>query len=113
MRFCERENNYKCGVYVTTEYNKDIVMKVLDNLLPVINRNVEVRNNSYEASVRYPNGSIIKIIRANSLSARGHRFHGVIIDSNINPETIYEVLLCCSRPLNLENGIYISFSSLF
>lgn len=105
MMFCEKENNYKCGVYITTEANKDIVMKVLDNLLPVINRNVEVRNSSYEAFVRYPNGNIIRIVRANS-SARGQRFNGVIIDSNINRETIYTVILPCLIPLKLENGIY-------
>lgn len=105
MMFCEKENNYKCGVYITTEANKDIVMKVLDNLLPVINRNVEVRNSSYEAFVRYPNGNIIRIVRANSF-VRGQRFNGIIIDSNINRETIYTVILPCLMPLILENGTY-------
>lgn len=107
MRFCERENNYKCGVYITTEANKDIVMKVIGNLLPVINKNVEVRNNSCESFVRYPNGNMIRIVRANS-SARGQRFNGIIIDSNINQETIHTIILPCLIPLISEDG---SFSS--
>ena len=107
MRFCERYNKYKCGVYITTEANKDIVMKVLDNLFPATNRHMEVVHNSCEAFVRYPNGSIIRIVRADS-SARGQRFNGVIVDSCIDHETIHSVILPCLAPLKLEYGIHNS-----
>lgn len=105
MRFCEKENNYKCGVYAATAAKKDIVVKVIRNLLPAINRHVEVRNNSYETFVIYPNGSIIKIVRANN-SIRGYRWHGVIIDSCIDHETIHTLILPHLMPLNLEHGIW-------
>lgn len=105
MRFCEREYNYKCGIYITTEANKDIVMKVIDNMLPAIGREVEIRNSQCESSVRYPNGNIIRIVRANS-GARGQRFNGVIIDSNVHQECINTIILPCLMPLKLEDGTY-------
>ena len=105
MHFCEREHNYKCGVYITTEDNRDIVMKVINNLLPVVGREVEIRNNSCESFIRYPNGNMIRIVRANS-SARGQRFNGVIIDSNIHQEVINTIILPCLTPLRLANGMY-------
>lgn len=105
MGFCETERNYRCGVYITTEVNKDIVMKVLNNLLTITNGNVEVRNNSYESFIRYSNGNMIRILQANS-SVRGQRYNGIIIDSNINQETIDTIILPCLIPLRLENGTY-------
>lgn len=110
MNFCEMKNNYRCGIYITTEANKDIVMKVIDNLLPAINRNVEVRNNQCESLVKYPNGSIIRILRANN-NARAQRFNGAIIDSNIyhiNQEIINMIILPCLIPLKSETGVCIA-----
>ena len=105
MRFCERKYNYKCGVYITTEVNKDIVMKVLNNLFPSVGREVEIRNNNCESFVRYPNGNMIRIVRANS-GARGQRFNGVVIDSNIKQEVIDTIISPCLMPLRLENNMY-------
>lgn len=110
MRFCEREYNYKCGIYITTETNKDIVMKVIDNMLPAIGREVEIRNSQCESSVRYPNGNIIRIVRANS-GARGQRFNGVIIDSNVHQECINTIILPCLLPLKLEDGTYSRYDN--
>lgn len=110
MRFCEREYNYKCGVYITTETNKNIVMKVLNNLFPVVGREVEIRNNNCEAFVRYPNGNMIRIVRANS-GARGQRFNGVIIDSNVPQECINTIILPCLMPLKLEDGTYSKYDN--
>lgn len=108
--FCERERNYKCGVYITTEENKYIVMKVIDNILPSIGREVEIRNSQCESFVRYPNGNIIRIVRANS-GARGHRFNGVIIDSNVPQECINTIILPCLMPLKLEDGTYSRYDN--
>ena len=105
MRFCEREYNYKCGIYITTEVNKDIVMKVINNLLPIINREVEVRNNNCESLIKYPNGNLIRIVRANN-TARGQRFNGIIVDSNVRKEVIDTVILPHLIPLRLENNMY-------
>lgn len=110
MRFCGREHNYKCGVYITTEANKDIVMKVLNNLFPVVGREVEIRNNQCESFVRYPNGNMIRIVRANS-GARRQRFNGVIIDSNISQECINTIILPCLIPLRLEDGTYSKYDN--
>lgn len=107
MRFCEREHNYKCGVYITTEVNKDIVMKVINNLLPIINREVKVRNNNCESLIKYPNGNLIRIVRANN-TARGQRFNGIIVDSNVRKEVIDTVILPHLMPLRLENNKYDS-----
>ena len=110
MRFCEREYNYKCGIYITTEANKDIVMKVIDNMLPAIGREVEIRNSQCESFIRYPNGNMIRIVRANS-GARGQRFNGVIIDSNVHQECINTIILPCLMPLKLEDGTYSRYDN--
>lgn len=110
MKFCEREHNYKCGVYITTEANKDIVMKVIDNMLPAIGREVEIRNSQCESFIRYPNGNMIRIVRANS-GARGQRFNGVIIDSNVHQECINTIILPCLMPLKLEDGTYSRYDN--
>lgn len=110
IHFCEREHNYKCGVYITTEANKDIVMKVLNNLFPVVGREVEIRNNNCEAFVKYPNGNMIRIVRANS-GARGQRFNGVIIDSNVSQECVNTIILPCLMPLKLEDGTYSKYDN--
>ena len=110
MRFCEREYNYKCGIYITTEANKDIVMKVIDNMLPAIGREVEIRNSQCESFIRYPNGNMIRVVRANS-GARGQRFNGVIIDSNVHQECINTIILPCLMPLKLEDGTYSKYDN--
>ena len=110
MRFCEREYNYKCGIYITTELNRDIVMKAIDNMLPAIGREVEIRNNQCESFIRYPNGNMIRIVRANS-GARGQRFNGVIIDSNVPQECINTIILPCLMPLKLEDGTYSRYDN--
>lgn len=109
MRFCEEERNYKCGIYITTEANKEIVMKVIGNLLPIYNREVEIRNNHYESFIKYPNGNLIRIVRANnSNSARGQRFNGMIVDYNISKEIIDTVILPHLMPLRIGENMYDS-----
>lgn len=105
MRFCEEEHNYKCGIYITTEVNKEIVMKVIDNLLPIYNREVEIRNNHCESFIKYPNGNLIRIVRANN-SARGQRFNGMIVDYNISKEIIDTVILPHLMPLRIGENMY-------
>lgn len=107
MRFCEEEHNYKCGIYITTETNKEIVMKVIDNLLPVRNREVEIRNNHCESFIKYPNGNLIRIVRANN-SAKGQRFNGMIVDYNISKEIINTIILPHLMPLRIGENMYDS-----
>lgn len=105
--FCEGEYNYRCGVYVATEENKDIVMKIFNDLYPLRDREIEVRNNNHESFIGYPNGNVIRIMQPSS-SVRGQRFNGVIIDSNINQEVINTIILPHLMPLRLINGMYDS-----
>lgn len=107
MRFCEKENIYDCGIYVTTEAKKEIVMNVIHNLFHDTNKNVIVKDNHCESLVKYPNGNIIMILPAND-TARGQRFNGIIIDSNINREVVNTIILPHLIPLKLENGTYSS-----
>ena len=64
MMFCEKENSYKCAIYTATEANRNIVIRVLNILLPVINKNAGIVEYRYEAFVIYPNGNIIRIAQA-------------------------------------------------
>ena len=105
MNFCERENNYKCGVYVTSIAKKDIVMKVISNLLPELNKGVEIRNSQSESFIKYPNGNLIRIVGA-SYAARGQRFNGVIVESIVDKNTIDTIILPCLMPLRTENNMY-------
>lgn len=105
MELCERERIYKCGVYVTSQFKKDVVMKVISNLFPVLNREVEIRNNRCEAFVKFPNGNFIRIVLANN-NARGQRFNGIIIDSMVNKNTVDTVITPCLKPLLDENNRY-------
>ena len=105
--FCEGEYNYRCGVYVATEENKDIVMKIFNDIYPLTDREIEIRNNHYESFIEYPNGNVIRIMQPSS-SVRGQRFNGVIIDSNINQEVINTIILPRLMPLRLINGMYDS-----
>lgn len=105
ISFCQSNRRYKCGVYITTQIKREIVMKVITNLLPLQNEGIELRNNTSEAFVKFPNGNLIRIVRANC-AARGNRFNGVIVDSIINKEIIDTVFRPCLIPLYTNENVY-------
>ena len=102
MNFCENKEKYKCGIYVENPERIKIVANVISNLLPVPNRNIELRMNQYDAGARWQNGSIIKIINA-SENARGQRFNGVIIDNDIDNRIVSCVIMPTIRPIRVFN----------
>lgn len=107
INFCERERNYKCGVYVASQIKKDIVIKVISNLLPSLNRGAEIRDDDFESYVRFPNGNLIRIILANNRS-RGHRLQGVIIDSMVGKKAVDLIIMPQLMPLfDEDNGCKI------
>lgn len=110
INFCERERNYKCGVYVISRIKKDIVIKVISNLLPVLNREVEIRNNQCESYVKFPNGNLIRVVSANN-TARGHRFNGIIVDSMVDREIVDTVIMPHLMPLFDENNRYDTYDN--
>lgn len=99
--FCNTNENYKCGVWVSSKAKSDIVINVISNLI-WNQKKTEIRNNQCESSVRFPNGSLIKAVLASG-TARGNRFNGMIIDSVINKEVIDTVILQCLKSLFVEN----------
>ncbi len=101
IEFCNTNENYKCGVWVTSKAKSDIVINVISNLI-WNQKKTEIRNNQCESSVRFPNGNLIKVVRASS-TARGNRFNGMIVDSIVNKEVVNTVILPCLKSLFVEN----------
>ena len=102
MNFCKNKEKYKCGIYVENPERIKIVANVISNLLPVPNRNIELKMNRYDAGARWQNGSIIKIINA-SENVRGQRFNGVIIDNDIDNRIVSCVIMPTIRPIRVFN----------
>ena len=102
MNFCENKEKYKCGIYVENPERIKIVANVISNLLPVPNRNIELRMNQYDAGARWQNGSIIRIINA-SENVRGQRFNGIIIDNDIDNRIVSCVIMPTIRPIRVFN----------
>ena len=100
MNFCENKEKYKCGIYVENPERIKIVANVISNLLPVPNRNIELKMNRYDAGARWQNGSIIRIINA-SENVRGQRFNGVIIDNDIDNRIVSCVIMPTIRPIRV------------
>ena len=101
INFCNSNENYKCGIWVTSKTKSDIVINVISNLI-WNQKKTEIRNNQCESIVRFPNGNFIKVVLANSTS-RGNRFNGMIIDSVVGKEVVDTVILPCLKSLFVEN----------
>ena len=102
INFCENKEKYKCGIYVENPERIKIVANVISNLLPVPNRNIELKMNRYDAGARWQNGSIIRIINA-SENVRGQRFNGIIIDNDIDNRIVSCVIMPTIRPIRVFN----------
>jgi len=104
IKFCQEQKRYKCGVYVTTHVKRDIVNKVLKNIIPIGHLRKLIIN-EFITEALFINGNSIKVIGASD-NAKGHRFNGAIVDNDIHTR-IYEcVVLPCLIPLNKEDGWY-------
>lgn len=90
---------------MTSKIKKDIVIEVISNLFPVLNREVEIRNNDFESYVKFSNGNLIRVILANN-AAKAHRFNGIIIDSVVNKEIVETIIMPHLMPLFDENNRY-------
>lgn len=101
MALCQDIKKYKCGIYVTTRYKKDVVVHVISNILSKREKEVMcMRNDSRnsKAFIEYPNGSVIKILPVND-SARGYRHNGLIIDYDTEQECVNTLILPYLTPL--------------
>ena len=94
MFFCKTYKNYHCGVFITSQTERQRVISVISNMLPRPNYDVELNTNSYSSIARFRNGSYIKLIPAIE-NARGHKFNGLIISTSVS-EDFYSYIL---RPM--------------
>lgn len=79
---------YKCGVFVRTEDQRDIVTKCITNLLPSC---VRRRSSNHESRFRWDNESVITVLKVND--CRGHKFNGAIIENEIDRDVVITLIM--------------------
>ena len=89
IKFCEKNAWYKCGVFVRTEEQRDIVTKCIANLLPSC---VQRRNSNHESRFWWDNESVITVLQVNDY-IRGHRFNGAIIENEIDRDVVIALIM--------------------
>lgn len=91
IQYCETYERYKCGVFVKTDKQRDIAVKCILNLLS-ISESKWCRYEHSKVNVYWnKKGSSITVISINN-PARTSRLNGVIIETEINEETISSVI---------------------
>lgn len=91
IEFCNQYTRYKCGVFVRTKEQREIVMKCISNLL-LDRRNTQLRNYAWKLGCYWNNGNCIEVLPVND-SIRGHRFNGVIIENEIERDIINSLIM--------------------
>ena len=101
MFFCKIYKNYRCGIFTISQTERQQVMRVISNLLPVPNHDIELISNACNSIVRFKNGSYIKLIDASD-SARGHRFNGLIVSTSVSERVYLNILKPMILPIKDE-----------
>lgn len=91
IEFCNQYTKYKCGVFVRTKEQCEIVMKCISNLL-LDRRNTQLKNYAWKLGCYWNNGNCIEVLPVND-SVRGHRFNGVIIENEIERDIINSLIM--------------------
>ena len=91
IEFCNQYTKYKCGVFVRTKEQCEIVMKCISNLL-LDRRNTQLRNYAWKLGCYWNNGNCIEVLPVND-SVRGHRFNGVIIENEIERDIVNSLIM--------------------
>lgn len=91
IEFCNQYTKYKCGVFVRTKAQCEIVMKCISNLL-LDRSNTQLRNYVWKLGCYWNNGNCIEVLPVND-SVRGHRFNGVIIENEIEKDIINSLIM--------------------
>ncbi len=87
IEFCEQYTKYKCGVFVRTKEQYEIVMKCISNLL--LNRsNTQLKN----YGCYWNNGNCIEVLPLNN-SVRGYKFNAAIIENEIDRDTVNSLIM--------------------
>lgn len=91
IEFCNQYTRYKCGVFVRTKEQREIVMKYISNLLLDLS-NIQLRNYEWKLGCYWNNGNCIEVLSVND-SVRGHRFNGVIIENEIERDVVNSLIM--------------------
>lgn len=91
IEFCNQYTRHKCGVFVRTKEQREIVMKCISNLL-LDRSNTQLRNYAWKLGCYWNNGNCIEVLPVND-SVRGHRFNGVIIENEIERDIINSLIM--------------------
>ena len=91
IEFCNQYTRYKCGVFVRTKEQREIVMKCISNLL-LDRSNIQLRNYAWKLGCYWNNGNCIEVLPVND-SVRGHRFNGVIIENEIERDIVNSLIM--------------------
>lgn len=91
IEFCNQYTRYKCGVFVRTKEQREIVMKYISNLLLDLS-NIQLRNYEWKLGGYWNNGNCIEVLSVND-SVRGHRFNGVIIENEIERDIVNSLIM--------------------
>lgn len=91
IEFCNQYTRYKCGVFVRTKAQREIVMKCISNLSLDLS-NIQLRNYEWKLGCYWNNGNCIEVLPVND-SVRGHRFNGVIIENEIERDIVNSLIM--------------------
>lgn len=91
IEFCNQYTRYKCGVFVRTKEQREIVMKCISNLLLDLS-NTQLKNYVQKRGCYWNNGNCIEVLPVND-SVRGHRFNGVIIENEIEGDIVNSLIM--------------------
>ena len=91
IEFCNQYTKYKCGVFVRTKAQREIVMKCISNLLLDLS-NIQLRNYEWKLGCYWNNGNCNEVLPVND-SVRGHRFNGVIIENEIERDIVNSLIM--------------------
>lgn len=86
IEFCNQYTRYKCGIFVRTKEQCEIVMKCISYLL------LDRSNTQLRDYVWWNNGNCIEVLPVND-SVRGHRFNGVIIENEIEKDIVNSLIM--------------------
>ena len=91
IEFCNQYTRYKCGIFVRTKEQCEIVMKCISNLL-LDRSNTQLRNYVWKLGCYWNNGNCIEVLPVND-SVRGYRFNGVIIENEIERDIVNSLIM--------------------
>lgn len=101
IKYCHELSNYRCGFYINKLNNRKFIVDEMRKLLEQDCEVEKIINNSFNTEIHFKNGSSLRVIRACD-NARGHKNHGVIIDHEIDMQTINNIIMPSMMPRRIN-----------